>query len=92
MPLCSLVGGYQRFGGTYCYHVLGRSSLKMEATCSSKMLVTTYGVITNKTTIQKFHYGENLKSNTSFFNNSESNKEGNENIPKAYLSNCFVSF
>jgi hypothetical protein len=29
---CGLVGGYQRFGGTYCLHHQGFSSGAMEAT------------------------------------------------------------
>jgi hypothetical protein len=38
MP-CSLLGGYQCFGGAYHLHL---STHKMEAISSSKMLITTY--------------------------------------------------
>jgi hypothetical protein len=46
---CRLVGVYQNFRGTYCCHLEGGSTaaaatttaLKMEATCSSKIKVTT---------------------------------------------------
>jgi hypothetical protein len=51
MP-CSLVGGYQRFGGTNCLHL--HVTPKIETLCSSEFLVSStklHIVITQKGTI-----------------------------------------
>jgi hypothetical protein len=37
-----LVGGYQRFGGTYCLHLQDTSTLKTKASCSFETLVSVY--------------------------------------------------
>jgi len=54
MTPCNDVIRYQRFGGAFSLHL--QFTLKMEAACSSELLVlytsSLHGVITQKTTIQ----------------------------------------